>query len=491
MSAVGSLRTRLLVTVVSGVLALVLLTGGVAAHWVIGYLRVEFDQGLLDSAEALIPLTDQEGGEMESEIAGSPLPEFGREDRPDYFEIWTAGGTVFERSPSLRGADLPRRGVVEARPFFRDLALPDGRPGRLVEVSFVPARADEDELPGGTVDGFQDPASVDPASGRVVATLAVARGTDGLDRTIAHVRRSLLGVLLALGVGIALVVQVAVGRGFRPLEEAGRQIRDLDVGNLAGGIHLRGPVRELAPVVEQIDALLARLQEALEKERRFSSDVAHELRTPIAELRVLAEVTERWPGSVEDREGFVEEVGRIARRMDRVVKDLLAMGRMERGLERIETQPVPVADLVREVWSGFEGRAVSKEMSFRSRIGRDLVIVTDPAKLEAILQNLFSNAVSYGRAGTRVLVEASARDGRVDMSVANSVSDLEEGDLPRMFDRFWRKDPARTGGDHSGLGLALVEAYAGLLGFSVRADLRSSGVLIVTLTGPRDPREAG
>jgi two-component system sensor histidine kinase QseC len=128
------------------------------------------------------------------------------------------------------------------------------------------------------------------------------------------------------------------------------QVRALGVSSLSTRIAVPAPPLEIAVVVEQVNALLARLEAGFERERQMSSDIAHELKTPIGELRNLSEVGARWP---EDRQAvrqFFEDAKAIAQHMERVVAHLLALARYDEGRERVWTAPVQVAEIVDGAW---------------------------------------------------------------------------------------------------------------------------------------------
>src|SRR4029077_6552358 len=110
-------------------------------------------------------------------------------------------------------------------------------------------------------------------------------------------------------------------------------------------------------------------------------------------------------------------------------------------------------------------------------------------KLELILSNLLANAVVYGSPGGRVTCAATASDGRFMLRVANPTTELGPGELPRIFDRFWRRDAARSDGRHVGLGLSLVAALCELLGLHKEAQLRD-GVFEIVISGPTGSSDA-
>ncbi|HEX5759496.1 MAG TPA: ATP-binding protein [Thermoanaerobaculia bacterium] len=473
---VRSIRRRLVVTLLAGSALLVFAAGLSLGGLVARRLRQEFDRALLAKARALVTLTVQHRGEVEIDFADEFMPEFEAPERPEYFQLWLAGGPTLERSRSLGARDLPRSADLASAPRFRDLRLPDGRPGRLVEVAFVPQVEDDEEWP----ETAFDPAAPPPRLRSAV--LAVARGREDLDGLIRSLYAAGAASAALLVAGLALLVHFAVRGGLAPLAAVGRQVQALDADRLDGRIAVEPPTRELLPVIEQLNALLGRLQSAFERERRFAGDVAHELRTPVAELRSLAEVGRRWPEDREAVEGFFADVAAIARQMEGIVTTLLALARCEAGLERPVPSRFALPELVEETWAPLAAEAAGKDVRLALETAPGAAVVCDREKLGLVLGNLLANAVAYSPPGSTVACTARGEDGWLEITVANPAPHLGAADLPHLFERFWRKDPARSNGQHAGLGLALARSFAALLGLDLTANLTPDQRLELRLT---------
>jgi signal transduction histidine kinase len=450
-----------------GGVATVLLIGNLVVYSIISArLEVQYDQSLLAKARALVTLTKQDRDGVELDFADEFMPEFAAIDRPEYFQIWLEDGTLLERSKSLRADDL-LRGQVAEEPRFVDMTLPDGRAGRRVEVAFLP-QIEEKALRG-----------VLPQQH---ALLTVARDREQLDAAQSEVRWSLLiigALVLAL---TALVVRFAVGAGLRPLDTIRSQVEQLDAESLTARLRVARPPVELDAIIIQFNALLDRLEAAFHRERQFSADLAHELRTPLAELRSLAEVGMRWPDDKALVQDFFNDVLGAAMQMEQIVINLLALARCEKGLEAIEKTELDLVPLVDAAWQRVAPQARDRRLAFRSESPPSFRVYTAQVQWELILNNLFSNAVSHSPAGSTVTC-TTVYDDFLRLSVANRAEHLGIDDLPRLFDRFWRKDPARTGGYHAGLGLTLVKAYAEQLELKIDVALEPEQVFRITLSG--------
>ncbi len=467
----NSIRRRLIGPLLLGSSLLILAAGLLLSSWISRRLLAELDHALLAKARALATLTGQEAGEVEIDFADEHMPEFSAPVEPEYFELWLADGTVLERSESLGSRDLPRFPRLAKEPRFRDVRLPDGRPGRLVEIDFVP-QFEEDESPW--AEKLLDPTAPLPAPHLQAAMLVTARSRRELNTLIRSIYGVSIGVAALLASALGLLVHVSVRRGLQPLDEIGRQVEMLDAERLDQRIRMEPGTLELAPVLERLNALLARLQVSFERERRFSSDIAHELRTPIAELRSLAQVGARWPEDRENVRSYFQDVDAIARQMEGTVVNLLSLARCDSGLERLETAEVELRGLVEETWSRFAPEAERKGLVFALAEGPPVTVVSDRGKLSLILWNLFSNAVAYSPPGSTV----SCSVDESGIAVGNPAPLLEPEDLPHLFERFWRKDAARTGSLHAGLGLPLARAFAELLGWEISVELEGGRVVV-------------
>jgi two-component system heavy metal sensor histidine kinase CusS len=474
---VRSLRGRLTFWLLVGT-GLLLAAGGLLLDRVISArLLREFDAALLAEAKSLQASTEQQDGAVTLEFATAVMPEFAPGKDADYFELWLSHGAILARSPSLGPHDLPRAAGSAGPPRFADLALPDGRPGRRVEFSFRPQVEREEII-----------SSAPPGSPAV--TLVVAQGREDLDAFLASLHLTLTLVVLGLLGGTAVLVKVAVGLGLAPLDALANRLETMNADSLGETVVIADAPAELVPTIRHLNGLLARLGESFERERTFSANLAHELRTPLAELRAITEIALKWPEDSASYLGSLDEIRGIGLQMEAIVVNLLALarfeGRQNEGKQNtVRTSQVPLHELTASCWSAVAAEAAEKQITFAQQIPDRLTLVTDREKLGLILSNLFSNAVAHGAPGGKVTCSAVASGGEIALRVANPTSELTAADLPRIFDRFWRKDAARSDGRHAGLGLSLVAALCELLGFKREARLRD-GIFEITLLGRLD-----
>lgn len=425
-------------------------------------LQGEFDAGLHAKAQALATLTEQKASRLEMDFSDEHMPAF-EKGGADFFELWDAEGRTVERSRSLRDGHLPfRHGTLE-KPVFWNLRLPEDQSCRAVGFRFRPQHAD------------RQPTSISPP----IATLVVASERRGLDRTLATLQLVLAGCGLLMLAATAVVVPRVLRRELKPLQTLAAEAAQIDASKLSARFATQGLPGELAPIAARLNELLARLEDSFERERRFSSDVAHEFRTPVAELRSLAELAIKLPDTrAADAD---HETLAIALHLESILTHLLALARGEGGGLPVQCKRVELAALLQDVCDPFREKAKARELDFKVSVPASAEVDTDPVLLGSIVRNLVDNAVAYTPRGGAVEVEAAAANGRPALRVVNTTDGLEERDLPHLFERFWRKDAARTDDGHTGLGLSLARAFAQALGCELTAGFAGPARLVLTL----------
>ena len=206
--------------------------------------------------------------------------------------------------------------------------------------------------------------------------------------------------------------------------------------------------------------------------RDFVANVSHELRTPLTAIRGYVEALA--DASADERGAFLEIITRHTLRMERLVRDLLRLARIEAGQETLDRLPCSLDGLLTAVETDLAGLIAQKDLRVEREIAPAAATVPgDPNKLQDVLRNLIENAANYSPPGGRIAVSAAAADGRVRLRVADEGPGIPPADLARVFERFYRVDKARTrdgldpGG--TGLGLSIVRHLVGLHGGTISA----------------------
>ena len=246
----------------------------------------------------------------------------------------------------------------------------------------------------------------------------------------------------------------------------------------------RGPTGRI--VVTLIDITQRRRLEVLRRD--FVANASHELKTPVAAVRALAETM--LTALLEDPEAahrFAERIGREAERLDVLVRDLLDLSRVERGT--LDIEPVDLVGLAKEVAGGYTDLAEERRVRFSTELQPQLSLRGDRAQLGLLLSNLVDNALRHTSAKGAVCVRLHATESRAIIEVVDTGEGIPAGELSRVFERFYRVDKARarqTGG--TGLGLAIVRHVAEGHGGTVRVDSElgrgSTFTVSLPLAGP-------
>jgi signal transduction histidine kinase len=298
--------------------------------------------------------------------------------------------------------------------------------------------------------------------------------------------KGLLALLLIGVVGVAGAYAVA-GRALRPLHQVTATAQRLGEETLDERIRYTGADDEVAELAATFDAMLDRLAQAFESQKRFVANASHELRTPLAVMRTEVDVT------LADAEADLEEYRRMARvvrdaseRANGLVDALLVLARSEAqsGRRLVRKEHTDLTAGVSAALSSVGAEAKRLKLQVDSRLD-PAAVVGDPGLLDRLAGNLIENAVRYNHLHGRLWVRTEADPTHVRLVVGNTGFEVEAADVPGLFEPFRRGGRERTGGRGSGLGLSIVRAVADAHGGTVSAVARSDGGgLEVTVTLP-------
>jgi heavy metal sensor kinase len=259
---------------------------------------------------------------------------------------------------------------------------------------------------------------------------------------------------------VALLLWWAIRRGLRPLDRLSSEVAALD-GFAGQRLDPQHRYREFASTVAAINALVDTLQTRAQREREFASDVAHELRTPLANLIGHTEVALSRERSVPELEETLHSNLEELHRMAAIVNDMLFLAQADRGVKARRGAPVSLAELVHQVVEFHE--APMEERGLSVTVEGDARLPVDEPLVKRALSNLLGNAIRYADQGSPLRVRIAQESGSgVRLWVENTGPSIEPEHLPRLFDRFFRADAARCELEkpHHGLGLSIVAAIA-------------------------------
>jgi two-component system sensor histidine kinase QseC len=296
--------------------------------------------------------------------------------------------------------------------------------------------------------------------------------SDLVNRIVRHtVLPNLIGSLLLMG-----AIWLAIGWGLKPLADLAATLRGRHPGSLEP-LQLAPLPSELEPMQAALNRLLGQIQEVLSRERRFIADAAHEMRTPLAVLRVHAQNVLEAQNDEQRGESLNYLVVGVDR-TTRLVNQLLTIARLEPGIGPVKTQQGDLVAAIRESLAQMTPWVLSRglELSFESNEQAHL-LNTDFAAIDIALQNLITNAVNFSPANGQINVTLVLKHDGYELSVADQGPGISDSDRERLFERFYS-----NGNDQGvGLGLAIVQTVAMRLGGAVRLENKVPTGLIAIL----------
>ena len=302
--------------------------------------------------------------------------------------------------------------------------------------------------------------------------VVVGQSLEDRDQALAN----LTGVLLLGGPAALLLASLAgyllTGAALRPVERMRRRAATLSATNLGERLPTGGGNDELGRLGRTLNELLARVDDAVARERTFVSDASHELRSPLAMLRTELELIARdrpSGGALQDAvASAVEETDRLRRLAD----DLLMLSRADDESLTVRPEPLAAAELIDAAAARARATSTAATQQITAHAAPGLQVLADRDRVEQALANLVSNALRHG--GGDVRLETRHAGAHVELHVLDDGPGFAPDFLPRAWERFARGDPARTE-DGAGLGLAIVRTIAALHGGEAQAANRPGG----------------
>jgi two-component system heavy metal sensor histidine kinase CusS len=317
-------------------------------------------------------------------------------------------------------------------------------------------------------------------------TVQIAIDVSQEEELLARYRMWFWLTLLATSVLFPLVGYRIARHGIRPVEEIAATARRITSTNLRERIESEGYPSELASLAGTFNEMLVRLEESFERISRFSADIAHDLRTPVNNIRGEVEVTLARPRTADEYRDVLESSLEEAVRLSELIGDLLFLARAERPLTELHRESVNLGELLTTVRDYYEASATDAGISLVVKDGTEpLNAALDRSLMLRAVSNLVSNAIAHTTPGGTVTLAATNEDVAMRIEVSDTGIGISAEALPRVFDRFFRVDPSRSkssGG--TGLGLAIVQSILALHGGSAEITSQLGRRSRVTLRVP-------
>ena len=430
----NSIRLRLLALLLAMLAVAALVMGGVTYRNVLAETEALFDYQLRQMA---LSLRDQ--GEIAPDQAGALA------DRQLDFviQIWSADGrAIYATRPH---EELPARALLG----LADMTV-----------------------------GSQTWRTFSVATGQRV--IQVAQPRQIRQRLAASAALHSVAPLLGVAPLMALLIWWLAALTLRPLRQVAHAVAARDPQSLSA-LPTAGLPDELAPLVQALNELLQRQGQALDAQRAFVADAAHELRSPLTALKLQLELLAR-AGEAQARAEAARSLGEGIARAGRLVEQLLALARNEPGAPPVPMTTVDLAEVARAALAASVPQALARGTVLDLQADAPVPVQGDPAALEVLARNLVDNAVRYSPPGSRVEVQVRLEGGHPTLVVDDAGPGIPPEDRERVFDRFYRRDPAA--GEGSGLGLAIVRTVARRHGAAVALGDSPLGGLRATVAFP-------
>ncbi len=363
-----------------------------------------------------------------------------------YIRLIDAHGVPILTTPGMdEQVDLAELGRRTRRRPERSIAM-EGRHGKPFRVAIAMAAV-------GNSAGQSD-------------TIQIAIDVSQEEELLTRYRLWFWGILLATSVLFPLVGYRIARHGIRPVEEMAATARRITSTNLRERIEAEGYPLELASLAGTFNEMLGRLEESFERISKFSADIAHDLRTPVNNIRGEVEVALARARTVDEYRDVLESSLEEAVRLSELIGDLLFLARAEGSLPDLHREPVNVGELLTTVRDYYEASASEAGVSLAlEKHDGPLKAELDRALMLRAVSNLVSNAIAHTPTGGTVTLTAANDDAAIRIEVSDTGVGIPADALPRVFDRFFRVDPSRSkssGG--TGLGLAIVQSIMALHG---------------------------
>lgn len=384
-----------------------------------------------------------------SQTASEPLPR-----QPIiYLRVVDSNGHVLLQSPGL-SRELPAPTPAEIAALTSSGGIShtvQSLSGRLFEV-----------LEAAVADGA-------PAEAAQFVQVAMDRDNE---RRVLKQYRERMWVVLSLSLVLCSGIGYGLARtGMRPIANIARTAERVGSSTLHERIGMQRLPAELSSLAETFNSMLDRLEDSFARVSQFSDDVAHELRTPINNLRGEMEVALSKARTNEDYQEILGSCLEESTRISRLIEKLLFLARAENSSEPLQRDDVDVEEELRAVQEFYEPAAAEAGVELRLSPTAGPLARVDRTLFQQAVANLVSNAISHTPAGGVVRIGARCESGWLEVDVTDNGRGIPPAHLSHVFDRFYRIDQARTGSDRNvGLGLAIVKSIVGRHGGKIAVD---------------------
>jgi two-component system OmpR family sensor kinase len=333
---------------------------------------------------------------------------------------------------------------------------------RLPTLPALLARLRDGETVFGTVTQFEEPVrmvSLPVTVGPARYAVQVAMSLDDAYAVLRVGRWLFLSMSLAILTGIGLTGALLARKALRPIDAMVTRARRIGEVNLGDRLPHPGTRDEIARLVETLNAMLGRLEQSFEVQRRFTADASHELRSPLSRLRAELEVTLRRPRASAEYEETLRSCLDEVEGLQRLVEELLALARIDARQESEPAEPVAVGDIIEASVAAITAEAERLEVAVSVEPPPEFLVNAAPVAAKVALANILHNAVKFSPRGGQVKIVVTVRREEAVIAVSDTGPGVGAEEVSRLFERFYRGNASRSS-DAAGVGLGLAISRA-------------------------------
>jgi heavy metal sensor kinase len=367
---------------------------------------------------------------------------------PWLYRITADNGGLIAQTDLPAGFLFPVSPAITEKPVFTTVPGPGEHPFRIVFFKTI-FREDAD------VNEFK---TTDSNSAQTIL-VSCAGSLRNIDEELEDLqsRLFLIGLITFLIAGLGGFF--LSNRALRPINQISQTVAGISDIHLSERIERAKFDIELHPLITQLNAALDRLETGFQRERQFTADASHELRTPLSVIVNNLEVLLKRPRTVEEHLEVHQSNLQTAYQMQTIIEGLLTLSRIDAGQFIVQKKLVQVYPLIEDIFKLLQAKAMEKQILLANEVETAAQIPADAGQLKQALLNLIENAIIYNRQNGRVTVQSKKDNGTISIKIIDTGIGIIPEHLSRIFDRFYRVDPARTestGG--CGLGLAIARS---------------------------------
>lgn len=364
---------------------------------------------------------------------------------PVFVQFHDINNQLIDKSPNLKGILLKLNGK-EKDNILVDTYL-NNKPIRQIQVPLVD-------------------------DNKIIGHVIVAMSLDDATMILSNLKKILLIAFPLILVILFLIARLIAGRSIKPVTTIIETSSTITRDNLKSRIQLPNNKDELYTLSETINNLLDRIENAIEREKQFTSDASHELRTPLAVIKGTMEVLIRKPREKQEYEDKINFCITEVDRLNNLVDQLLLLARFENQKQNIRNEQVYLNSLILDTIARFSEKIKEKKIIIAANFKEDYYIKSDAYLVSIIFSNIISNAIKYSNNNGRIVINLGNESGKIICSVSDNGIGISSEDLDKIFNSFYRSDvsnhPEIKG---TGLGLSIVKRLCNLL--SIELDVKS------------------